>query len=458
MVENNKYNFLKFINLKNLTNWNVKRITFNLISNAKYPMEEIGNLLKRIKIKESIDDSKEYKRIKIKTNAEGVEIRDIITGNNIGTKEQYIVSEGQLVLSKIDARNGAFGIVPTVADKAIITSNFWAYDINLELINPKYLVLILSSENFVKNWYVCSNGSGNRLYLQEKLFLKTKIPLPSLKIQEQIIDNYSKKIEESEEKEKQADKLENDIEQYLFKKLKISKIIEKKVKGEKYEILEFKKLTEFNNWSISSNNKISNSNILKSSFYDNVPISYVAKINPITKFPKEIKEISFLPMDSISQIYGEISYQLERKVSECKGYTKFIENDILWAKITPCMQNGKCTIARNLKNGFGVGSTEFHVIRCDSSKVIIDYIYILLRTNIVRSIAQNYFSGSAGQQRVPKSYIEDLIIPLPPIDIQKTIVNKVLKLKKQIKANRKNAQQLEAEAKKSLQTEIFGNM
>jgi len=229
VVKDEKYKFLKLVNLKDLTNWNMKYITFDFTSDKNYSTIELGKLLTRIKEKESIIKNKKYNRIKIKINAQGVEIRDNVEGRNIATKEQYIVSEGQLVLSKIDARNGAFGLVPLYADKAIITSNFWTYNINTNLVNPEFLVFVLASNNFKNNWEVCSNGSGNRLYLQEKLFLRTKIPLPPLEKQEKIVNQYNEKMIQAEEKEKQAKKLENEIEEYLFNKLGIKNTIKKKL-------------------------------------------------------------------------------------------------------------------------------------------------------------------------------------------------------------------------------------
>lgn len=82
-----------------------------------------------------VEDDKQYKRITIKTNCGGIFVRDEVSGKEIKTKNQYYVKAGQLAVSKIDARNGAFGIVPTEADGAIITGNFWVYDVNPEIAN-----------------------------------------------------------------------------------------------------------------------------------------------------------------------------------------------------------------------------------------------------------------------------------------------------------------------------------
>lgn len=94
----------------------------------------------------------------------------------------------------------------------------------------------------------------------------------------------------------------------------------------------------------------------------NVMLSEIAWIDPPCNF-SDVKEVSFIPMDAIDSTSGIVSYKEIKDIEDTKGFTKFREGDILWAKITPCMQNAKSAIANNLLNGFGCGSTEFFVIR-----------------------------------------------------------------------------------------------
>lgn len=114
------------------------------------------------------------------------------------------------------------------------------------------------------------------------------------------------------------------------------------------------------------------------------------------------------------------------------SYTLFQEEDIIIAKITPCMENGKCAIARHLTNGIAMGSSEFHVIRTDQNKVINEYLFHLLNRKVVRDFAEQNMTGASGHRRVPIKWYEELNIPVPPIDVQKQIVEEIGKIDKAI--------------------------
>lgn len=132
--------------------------------------------------------------------------------------------------------------------------------------------------------------------------------------------------------------------------------------------------------------------------------------------------VSFLPMRNVEEQTGVIDLSLTRKFSEVrKGYTPFVNDDIIFAKITPCMENGKIAIVNNLKNGLGFGSTEFHVIRLPSILPRKFLFFYLIREDL-RNDAQRNMKGTAGQLRVPPRYLENLPIPFPSIPEQNEIV------------------------------------
>ena len=154
-------------------------------------------------------------------------------------------------------------------------------------------------------------------------------------------------------------------------------------------------------------------------------LSEIAAVNPRRKcsipFAPDTP-VSFIPMPSVSEHSGTITSPKIKPFSEVsKGYTYFEEGDVLFAKITPCLQNGKHAIAHNLANGFGFGTTEFHVLR-PNEKVTADWIHRFLRQPMVLREATRYLRGAVGQQRVPKEFLINLRIPLPPLAEQKRIV------------------------------------
>lgn len=104
-----------------------------------------------------------------------------------------------------------------------------------------------------------------------------------------------------------------------------------------------------------------------------------------------------------------------------KGFTNFSEGDVVFAKITPCMENGKSAIIGKLVNDVGYGTTEFYVMRC-SDRLLNSYLYHLLRSRHFRNEAKGVMTGAVGQQRVPKSFLEEYIINLPLIDEQREII------------------------------------
>lgn len=150
-------------------------------------------------------------------------------------------------------------------------------------------------------------------------------------------------------------------------------------------------------------------------------------------------EVSFIPMEDINQDYGTYEGDKTAKVKNNKGYMTFKEGDLLWARISPCMQNGKSMIAKGLKNGYGYGSTEFLVMEADDA-IRTEYLLGFMRMKVVRDIATIYFSGAAGQQRVDSSFFKQITIPVLPPDKQDAIVEKVKQQLKQSKAERREAE------------------
>lgn len=153
----------------------------------------------------------------------------------------------------------------------------------------------------------------------------------------------------------------------------------------------------------------------------------VSEINP--RFDKSAlddkTEVSFVPMPAVEAETGKIDVSETRPFAQVKkGYTGFLEGDVLFAKITPCMENGKMAVVPSLKNGAGFGSTEFHVIR-SGRNLLPEYIYYFISSKKFRVDAEHNMTGAVGQKRVPTKYLENASIPVPPLSEQKDIIVKI---------------------------------
>ena len=156
-----------------------------------------------------------------------------------------------------------------------------------------------------------------------------------------------------------------------------------------------------------------------------VPLGSACNINPKKSNDSRLvsgAEVSFVPMPAVTE-RGKIDATAIKEYDEVKtGFTYFAENDVLFAKITPCMENGKGAVAKGLHNGVGFGSTEFHVLRPISGKTDPYWIYALTAFSQFRMDAASNMTGSAGQRRVPASFLENYRVSLPPIELQEQFV------------------------------------
>lgn len=189
-----------------------------------------------------------------------------------------------------------------------------------------------------------------------------------------------------------------------------------------------------------------------------VPISDAATLNP--RYPGDgsrhgIRKVSFLPMAGVSEL-GHIAEVGERDISEVsKGYTYFEEGDILLAKITPCLENGKAAVVTGLPHRVGFGSTEFHVLR-PKEGTDARYLFYMIWNPLFRLEAGRNMTGSAGQKRVPTDFVARFRIPLPALPEQRRIAA-ILNKADAIRRKRKEGIRLTEELLRSTFLEMFGD-
>lgn len=189
------------------------------------------------------------------------------------------------------------------------------------------------------------------------------------------------------------------------------------------------------------------------------PLSEICEINPrlgTTHGVGDNQNVSFVPMAAVDETSGRIFDRQVRAFADVKkGYTHFRNQDVLFAKITPCMENGKAAIASDLIGGVGFGSTEFHVLRA-SEAVLPEWLFYFVRQPRFRSEAKANFTGTAGQQRVPAAFMAAAAVPVPPLNEQRGLVD-LLSRAEGIVRLRREAEQKTIELIPALFLEMFGN-
>ena len=197
--------------------------------------------------------------------------------------------------------------------------------------------------------------------------------------------------------------------------------------------------------------------LCNSSYYAGALENYV-DINPSIK-KSELRDsdiVSFVPMPAVKEKTNQVVYE-KKKYGEVKtGFTPFQRGDLLWAKITPCMQNGKSFLSDNMPTEYGFGSTEFHVLRPRSEKIYMPYLWILLSDKHILEAAQGMFSGSAGQQRVTEVFLKKLPIVFPSFSIQKELADEVFHAMEKSKLMIEEAEREWSEAKAHFEKELLG--
>lgn len=262
---------------------------------------------------------------------------------------------------------------------------------NPNMVESKYLHYFLHYQHKIRRVLKYQNKTTGIINLKLDDYLKTtEVLLPSRKIQQTVVKLLDRSYELIEKRKAQIEALDQ-LAQSVFLEMFGS------IEGEK------------------------------------VPLSDLCEINPSKTEVANLKKdmmVSFIPMANVSET-GEVDLSEIRNLGDVyNGFTYFKENDVLFAKITPCMENGKGAIAKNLINGIGFGSTEFHVLR-PIEGITSEWLYCLTTLPNFRQQAEKNMSGSAGQKRVPKQFFEKYKVIKPSIKMQKKFKKIVLKIDSQ---------------------------
>ena len=370
------------------------------------------------------------------------------------------VHNGMLKRSQLKKDDLVFTITGRIGSVAVVPDNFEGninqHSVRFQLkthitnnaINPRYVAVFLNL-SLGQSLAIREVTGGTRPALDYKALYSLRIILPPTNIQNHIVSIMRSAYDQKKRKEQEANALLDSTDDYVLAELGIE------MPSQKENNIENRVFT-------ATLSEVSGRRFDPEMYYQVYSLhtkSYPMErfgncvlINPSTSFYgyESGTSITFVPMEKVSAEYGEADLSLGKTVAGAKGYTRFRDNDLIWAKITPCMENGKSAVVNNLREGIGCGSTEFHVFRALEG-INIHYIHALLRLKSLRKHAALHFTGSAGQQRVSSEFFKELIIPKPSVEKQTEIADYVTNARDRAKQLQQEAESVVGQAKERVE-------
>jgi len=381
----------------------------------------------------------------------------LISHNDLGAtantiEDQYILHDSDLLIARSGATVGKAYIHKECPYPCFFAGYLIRFVINTQKALPDY-VFAFTQTNTYKEWVNAIQRPSGQPNINAEEYQSLEIPLPPPNIQNEIVSIIQTAYSEKKRKEFEAQQLLDSIDTYLLDELGVSlPEVRTELKDRVFLLNRSELEGRFDPTVYKDGIK------LISPKWDNEKLSKVAFVNPSGAYKGKVAEtpISFVPMEVIDETFSEITTMDKTTIEQASGFTKFREGDLLWAKITPCMQNGKSAIAKNLTNGLGCGSTEFYILRPKDERLAIEYLHVILHMKCVRETAMLYFGGSAGQQRVPASFLENFNLPLPSKEKQLEIANHVYALRQQAKTLQEEGKRILELAKQEVERMIIG--
>lgn len=350
----------------------------------KYPRVQLGEVLELDLDQVEVEPFASYPVAGVYSFGKGLFAREPILGSETRYKTFTRLHKNQFVISRLKAFEGAVAVVAADFDGWFLSQEFPTFKMK-RTIHPRYLAHVCRWPVFWSMLAASSKGLGaRRERVHPEQLLAIEIPLPDLAEQRRI-----------------ASKLDG-------------------VLGHADRIGELQRG--------ASDLAALGPHTVMQSVLDGIdrrlPLGVVAEINPRPSALVPSEPVSFVPMAALDDVAGVIQHPEPRLAGEVNnGYKQFRKGDVIFARITPSMQNGKSAIA-DIPTDWGYGSTEFHVIRTTEA-VLPAWIHAVVRSPGFRAAAERHFTGTAGQQRVPAAFMKSVEIPVPPIDEQTRLLTEL---------------------------------
>lgn len=449
-----KYKQLHFVTLQSLVNWSVAHlINRDLGFTKKFPFARIGDVITRSTLLIHVEDDILYKQVTVKTNGGGAVLRNknLELGKNIGTKTQYLAREGQFIMSKIDARNGAFGIITNEIDGAIVTSDFPLFDVNTKLVHPFYLYLLSTTKPFIQYAQSCSRGTTNRQRIDVDSFLSQKIPLPSLAEQNKIVAAYDATIAQAEQYSTQAKDINDQIKYYLRDKLEIETIDHNTIEKQTDSFLYFINYSTIDKW--GTDFMIKNIQSSSSTKYKTKKICQLCNISSGGTPNRGRKEYygGNIPWIKTGELKNDILTDTEEKITPLGMNNSSAK---LYPKGSLVVAMYGATIGKTAKLGVDATTNQACAVLfdIDNKQIQTDFLWLYLQSQTDKLKAMAY--GGA-QPNINAGIVANYEIPLPPFDTQNEIVEHITRLRKKQRDLQQKSLTLRQQATQQFEQIIF---
>lgn len=443
---------LHFIQYSQMQGWSVLRhVQRSFGYTDRYPLVAIGEFLRQVRNEITVQDDVEYKQLTVKTKGGGVCLRTTRMGRDIGTKQQWRASAGQFITSKIDARNGAMGIIPEELDGAIVTHDFPLFSIDEDRINPQFLLLITTTNAFQQFSQSCSSGTTNRQRINISKFLQQQIPLPSIEEQNKMVEEYDKITHEAERNEELNANVPKHINDYLKVELGLELQTGATHKGMKFT--HFRDLTRWDYLYYNADKQFK-------SHYDLVSLGTLVNnflcddrgqsLRRCTADkPQEL--FTYIGMEYVEKDTGRLLEEHIVEGREIKSQSLEVPKGfILYGKLRPYL-NKYWVNNTGLDNV--VCSSEFFVFNVCSG-ISKDYFVYMLASDFVQQQISDATSG-ARMPRINEKTFKEIQIPLPPLTVQQEIISHVKAEREKAKTLREEAEALRQKAIEDFESNIF---
>lgn len=477
----NVYTYLKFVRFKDIERWDMKSLLDNSL-HFKYQECKFKKILSKTVIEwVDIEDELEYPILGVHAQGEGVYINNVSKGKSLTMKRYQKSKEMSLFYCKVRTVKGQWGIVYPEYSNSYGSSNMQYLDVAYDMIMPQYLMNLLKLNRLTSHWDKNAIGADGRHFNFDTLMNLT-FPLPSLAEQDALVSAYNDKISHSEALEMQAAQVEQDIEDYLLSELGIKQkgytqaepaatiasepqveyVVSNRqledrtdtyhwgdeIKKE-YKYLKFVRFKDVERWDCYNEE----SSFLKKLKVSPFPIVEIGNVYDFIqrRWDKKGSKFNYVEIGSVDPLKGILyAEEIPTDKAPSRATQKINKGDLIIGTTRPYLK--KFAIVNEDYDGC-ICSSGFQVV-APQNKYNLSYLCEVLKISVVISQFESFMSGAL-YPAITNKDLKKIQIPLPPIDIQNSIVEHINKQKEQIKQLRLQAENLRKEALEDFEKEIF---